>query len=531
MFESLKNLPAAFPSFFRSLKAGQKRRQAAVRHGFAAIEGLEARELLSAANGHEHGVPRIINGTTTSNFTAVGQLTFTPTGAAAVQSTGTLIDTQWVLTAATASKGLTLTGGTASVVLGGTTYTVDQIVNYPKYAANGLDYRQDIALWHLSTAVNASIVPLNVSATPATSGNTVTLVGFGGTGTGTTGSNHILGTKQTANTKVERISQTQLVWKLDNNNEGTTADGDIGSPVLKQVGGVYQIFGVSAAHSTTTYKTGDLSYSTRTDVYTGWIEDVLGRAHTTTGTDDYSNLPDLEGTGNRRFTFSSSTPYFDFGGKFENYGDVDVFKLVTQADGYMTLDLKNYGTTSLLDTKLELLAADGTTVLATSDDLAATNLNSSIGTFLATGTYFVRVSAYNNEGKGSWRLTMRDNFDNVGDDAANAKTLTLNSISSVSADVYMNTTTDVDYFKFKANKTGTYQFDFSHTNPALFDPMIEVFNATGTSLGSNDDISLGVVLDARMTLTGITSGQYYYLKLTGFHGSVGLGKLSIRKIA
>ena len=69
MLDSFLNLPAVFPSLWSSLNAGKKRRAVVSRNCFMSVENLEARELLSAANAPvEHGVPRIINGTTTSNF-------------------------------------------------------------------------------------------------------------------------------------------------------------------------------------------------------------------------------------------------------------------------------------------------------------------------------------------------------------------------------------------------------------------------------------------------------------------------------
>ena len=544
MLDSLINLPAAIPSLWSSLHRGKKRRAVVSRNCFATVENLEARQLLSAANSVvEHGgVPRIINGTNTSSFTAVGLATYTSASAVVTQSSGTLIDSQWVLTTGSASKGLTaLTGGaSASIVLGGVTYTVDEIVTYPKYVAGGLDYRQDIALWHLTTPVSGAVVPLAVSTTPFVAGGTATLVGFGGIGNSTTGSDGTVGTKQSATTKVERVSPSQLVWKLDT-TEGNFAPNDIGAPVLKLVGSTYQVFGLGTAHSTTTGAKGSTTYSTRTDLYVGWINNTLDRAHpTTAATDDYINTADTVGTTNRKITLNASTSTADFGGKFHQYGDIDVFKVVTQLNGYATFNLVNSTPSGqLLDLKLELLTDDGETVLFTSDDISASNLNSQIGTYLAVGTYYVRVSTYANSQKGAYRLTIKDNFDNVGDTLATAKSLTPSSLGAISTDVYINTTSDIDWFKFKANKSGKFQFDFTHTNPAAFDPVLEVFTAAGVSLGQNDDIG-GVGanrLDARVTVNGLVSGTTYYVKLSGYVnaltglGSTGLGKLAIRKIA
>ncbi len=543
MLDSLINLPAAIPSLWRSLHAGKKRRTANSRNCFANVENLEDRQLLSAANSVvEHGgVPRIINGTTTTGFPAVGMTTFTPTTGTATQASGTLIASQWVLTTATASKGLTTAGGTASIVLNGNTYTVDAITIYPKYYAGSVDFRQDIALWHLSTPVT-DVTPLTVSATPIAASSTATIVGFGGTGTGTTGTNGTFGTKQTGTTKIERVSASQLVWKIDGNatTDAAFAPNDIGAPVLKLVGSSYQVYGLGSYSSTATGKKGTSVNATRTDIYLGWIDDVLDRPHATvTATDDYINLPDTVGTGNRKFTLTTSSPSASVSAKFHQYGDVDVFKVVTAANGYISFGVTNTSPSSnLLDLKLELLAADGTTVLFTSDDVSQTNLNSEFASYLDAGSYYVRVSTYADSQKGSYTLTVKANYDNVSDTMGSAKSLTPSSIGAFSTDVFINTTSDVDWFKFKANKSGKYQFDFVHTNPSSFDPVIDVYNSSGTLLAHNDDIggSGANQLDARVTVLGLVSGQTYYLKLSGYVslvsglGSTGLGKLTGKKI-
>ncbi len=428
MLDSLINLPAFIPSLWRSLQAGKKRRTTISRTCFASVEDLEVRQLLSAANGNPErgGVPRIVNGTTTTDFAAVGALTFTPTIGSAVQSTGTLITSEWVLTSASASKGLTQTGGTATVILGGVTYTVDQIVTYPKYNASSVDYRQDIALWHVTTTVDPLIVPLEISYTKAVVGNTMTLVGFGKTGDGTTGATGAYGTKQTATTKLQAVTGTQLTYKLDNNLEGITAAGDQGGPLLYSVNGDLKIFGVVSGQSTTTSKIGTTAYNTRVDLYGGWIDDTIGIDHPIVATvDDYVDTADIVGSTNRLFNVTTTTNSFSFRGKLSQFGDVDVFKVVTAADGLATLNLTNYAPTSgLLDTKLEILAADGETVLFTKDDNSATDLSSKLQTNLTAGTYFVRVSTYANAGKGEYNLSMTSEFAAVSNPNSNASSFT-----------------------------------------------------------------------------------------------------------
>lgn len=534
MLDSLINLPAVLPNLWRSLHAGKKRRESMSRNCFSAVEDLEARQLLSAANGKAHGGdPRIINGTTTSSFTAVGQTTFTPATGTATQATGTLIDPRWILTSASASKGLTVgSGNTATFVVGGVTYTVDQVVVYPKYNSVSIDFKQDIALWHITTAVPGSITPLNISYTKATVGNTMTLVGFGQTGTGTTGATGAYGTKQTALTKVQAVTPSLLTYKLDNNSEGATASGDIGGPLLFSVGGVMKIFGVVAGHSTTTSKIGVTAYNTRTDIYGGWIDNTLSIAHpTVTTVDDYIDTADTVGATNRLLNITTSVSSFTVKGKFAQYGDIDVFKLVTAADGLATITLSNtLASSQLLDTKLEVLASNGTTVLYTSDDNSATDLTSKLQMGLAAGTYYIRVSSYGNAGKGDYTLAVTDVIDTVGDTTGTAKTLTGSKQGVFSSDVTINSNTDADFFKITLTKAGDYQFDVNRSNPTLLDPVVTVYTSAGVLIDTNDDFITGIK-DSRLKLFGLANNTVLYVKVSSSSSlSSGVGKLSIRKI-
>lgn len=532
MLDSFINLPKSIPSLWRSLSAGKKRRVVPSKFCSLHVEDLEQRQLLSAANGREHGgTPRIINGTTTASFTAVGQLTYTPTVGTVAKSTGTLIAPQWVLTSASASKGLNLSGGTASVILGGVTYTVDSIVTYPKYNASSIDFKQDIALWHLSTAVPGTITPQQISYTKPTVGNTMTIVGFGLTGTGTTGAGGTYGTKQTATSKVQAVTPSLLTYKLDNNSEGITATGDVGGPLMFTQGGVMKIFGIVSGHSTTTSKIGTTAYNTRVDLYGGWIDDTLSQAHPeVTTVDDYVNTADTVGSTNRLFNLSTTTTSFTVKGKLAQYGDIDVFKVITAADGFATLTLSNtLASSQLLDTKLEILASNGTTVLFTSDDNSATDLTSKLNVSLAAGTYFVRVSTYGNYGKGDYQLVMTDVMDNVGDTTITAKTLTGTKQNVFASPIVINSTTDVDYFKITLTKNGDYQFDCTYTRGGTFDPVVTVYNSLGVQIDTNDDFVTGGK-DSRVKITSLTAGTVLYVKISGASSTTGNGNMTIRKL-
>jgi hypothetical protein len=464
-----------------------------------------------------------------ADLSAIGQLTFTPTEGAAVFSTGALVDTQWILTAASASKGLTETGGTATVILGGVTYIVDNIEIYSKYSANsGGDYKQDLALWHITEAVPGTIAPLSIAATPAVAGKTVTLAGFGGTAL--VEGEVVYDTLQSGTNKVDRVSPATLVWKLEAAVELSTAAGDAGGAVLRAVGSTLEIVGIASPVSATTASAiGQFTYNLRTDLYLGWIEDTLERAHAVvSGADDFADEADTVGTSNKTFTFTTIKPTFEALGKLGTYGDVDVFKVIVAANGIMEFDLKSQSpTTQFLDTYLEILDSEGE-VLLTSDDVGASDLGSHITTYLAAGTYFARVSGFANQQKGTYRLTMTDNFDNVDGDAEGAKILTPNSIGTITTEVVINEPLDVDYFTFTAGADGKYQFDFEKASNSDLDGEIEVFDADGNSLAFNDDFN-APNRNARVTVTGITEGSVYFVKLNGYLNSVGIGKLTIRR--
>lgn len=94
---------------------------------------------------------------------------------------GTLVASQWVLTAAHMTDGMT----SMEFAINGKTYTADCWKNYPKWTGD-LGPGYDIALVHLRTAVTG-VTPAVRYKKSKIDGLVGTAVGFGTTGTGSTG--------------------------------------------------------------------------------------------------------------------------------------------------------------------------------------------------------------------------------------------------------------------------------------------------------------------------------------------------------
>ena len=97
---------------------------------------------------------------------------------------GTLVKPQWVLTAAHAVTNPTPTTGTFDV--GGSQYTADQWIAHPQWTGV-LGRGVDLALIHLTAPVSG-ITPATLYTGSAEFNKAATIVGFGLTGTGLTGS-------------------------------------------------------------------------------------------------------------------------------------------------------------------------------------------------------------------------------------------------------------------------------------------------------------------------------------------------------
>ncbi|HVT28105.1 MAG TPA: pre-peptidase C-terminal domain-containing protein [Lacipirellulaceae bacterium] len=96
-----------------------------------------------------------------------------------------------------------------------------------------------------------------------------------------------------------------------------------------------------------------------------------------------------------------------------------------------------------------------------------------------------------------------------------AAALTLNAQHDASGSASI-AGTEVDYYSFTANASGTYTI--SATTPSSnLDTVLGVFSSSGRRLAFNDDISYPSNTDSRVTLN-LTAGTQYYVGITNYAG-------------
>lgn len=250
-----------------------------LRHPVGAVEVLEARQLLSASGNTadpeiisvqvHRRVAKILNGTPTSGFPSVGMVGDVSSN----NCTGTLIGSQWVLTAAHCSRGIDDTDGRFTV--GGQTYSTEQIFIHPNYRPRKFNSNKanDIALWKLSEPV-VGVDPSPIFRDTPQVGTLLTLVGFGSGGSlqGETGD---YGTKRVGTTPLEKVTKTRIRWVFDQPTDSNTGHGDSGGPAFIQVSGTFYVAGVTSGGTKQNASKGDHSFDTRVDAFQHWIDDVM----------------------------------------------------------------------------------------------------------------------------------------------------------------------------------------------------------------------------------------------------------------
>lgn len=188
-------------------------------------------------------------------------------------------------------------------------------------------------------------------------------------------------------------------------------------------------------------------------------------------------------------------------------GDTDWFSFSVTAGDEFVIDLVGTGTsTELRDPLVRVMTAAGSQLA--SDDDSGTGLDSQL-TYQATtsGTVYISAESYANAGSGDYTLSVtqtRSGSSDVPGDASTTQTITLN-VPILNA---LEVTGDEDWFGLSVSAGTTYTISLEGTGSnELSDPLVRVYNASGTQLASNDDGGTG--LDSLLNYTPTTSGTVY----------------------
>ncbi len=233
--------------------------------------------------------PRIIDGTLVpeSQFPTVGR--FGSEGNPSL-CTGTLIAPRFVLMAAhclnnqtAGSLGLGQTEGIFT--LGGKRYASRHLYVHPTYVGNSSQQQEgaiDFALVELQKALRKP-APSPLYRQVPTVGTLVTLVGYGRLGTGFGGATSDVppkGQVAVGTTPIDIVTGTFIKWNFDDvpapNQESNTAPGDSGGPEFITEGGVMYLAAATSGGVKNNASFGDLSYNTRVDIATDWIDSFTG---------------------------------------------------------------------------------------------------------------------------------------------------------------------------------------------------------------------------------------------------------------
>ena len=195
---------------------------------------------------------------------------------------GTLIDPQWILTAAHVAS-LLAPNDLAEVA--GTTVRIDRVVLHPEWHRVD-DVKADVALLRLRSPIR-HVRPVKLYELQDEAGLVVTFVGRGGTGTGLTGPTGEDRRRRAATNRVEKAEGPFLQFRFDapgdssvTELEGISGPGDSGGPAYAERNGELFVIGVSSWQDASPTgrrqgRYGVLEYYCRVSFFHRWIRQTL----------------------------------------------------------------------------------------------------------------------------------------------------------------------------------------------------------------------------------------------------------------
>ena len=479
---------------------------------------VEVGDISPAANSTEQmqagsdPVARIVDGQNTTDFPAVGMVGDLSGG----YGSGTLISPIHVLTAghcAVDGEGNAMADTDGTFEVNGRVYQTSRVFLHPDY--DGWTLANDIAIFQLSEPV-VGVTPEMISRLVPVVGQDLTIVGFGGGGTGETGHNGDYGTKRVGETVIERVTATEIQWTFDP-GESNTAPGDSGGPGFITVDGQRLLAGITSYGTSYSAAFGDQSGDVRVDAYAEWIDSIVDDAGDNGNGDDGGQDQDGVKDDHGDDLANATELLLDESGAaavdavLEEIGDRDMFIFEVDALSEVAIALKS--SEAEVDTYLRLYDASGN-LIAENDDFGGT-FNSSVNIELQAGTYAFSAAGYNDAEIGNYSATV--NVEEVtGNQDDDTIIVDLNSKGRGRVEATLNADQPT-YLAFEALNSGRTTVRTAALTQGI-DTVMRVLDSSGNVVATNDDYGRG--LNSRVNFTAI-AGEVYTVEVAEYNGNEG----------